>query len=117
LAIRANTTEMIVGNIFINRSDEIVILHASAALGTAIYKKGANDWQKIQGFTWHCRDTGNSDAAQVERSAFLQQEHWLTANSRMGSPEELEYQIELTGEILRLAVTFIKASNPNVKIF
>ena len=34
----------------------------------------------------------------------------------MGSPEELEYQIELTGEILRLAVTFIKASNPNVKI-
>ena len=89
LAIRANTKEMIVGNIFINRSDEIAILHASAALGTAIYKKGTDDWQQTRGFSWQCRDTGNSDAAQVERGSFLQQEHSLAANSSHGKSRRI----------------------------
>jgi hypothetical protein len=34
----------------------------------------------------------------------------------MGTPNELEYQIEMTDESLRLAVTFLRASDPNVKI-
>ena len=116
LAIRANTTEMIAGNIFINRGDEIVILHSSAALGTALYEKGVGSWQQTQGFVWCCRMTDHSEVAQAERDAFLKEEHWVAANARMGSPNELEYQIEVTNETLRLAVNFIKASNPNVKI-
>ena len=116
LGIRANTTEMIVGNIFINRGDEIAILHSSAALGTALYEKGVGSWQQTQGFVWRCRMTDHSAVAQAERDAFLKEEHWVAANARMGSPNELEYQIEVTNETLRLAVNFIKASNPNVKI-
>jgi hypothetical protein len=34
----------------------------------------------------------------------------------MGTPEELEYRIEMTEETLRLAVNFIRASNPNEKV-
>jgi hypothetical protein len=34
----------------------------------------------------------------------------------MGSANELEYQIEVTGETLRLAVNFLRASDPDVKI-
>lgn len=116
LAFRANTPEMIAGNIFINRDDEIAILHSSAALGTALYEKGMDSWQQTQEFAWCCRKTGNSEAAQAERDAFLNDDHWVAANSRMGSPNELEYQIELTNETLHLAVNFIKASNPNQKI-
>jgi hypothetical protein len=116
LGIRANTPEMIVGNIFINRGDEIAILHSSAALGTALYQKGMGSWQQTQGFVWRCRKTDNSEVAQAERAAFLKEEHWMAANARMGSPNELEYQIEVTNETLRLAVNFIRASNPNVKI-
>jgi hypothetical protein len=116
LGIRANTPEMIVGNVFVGRGDEIAILHSSAALGTAIYQKGAGSWHQIQDFVWRCRDTDNSEAAQAEREAFLREEHWVAANAWMGSPNELEYQIELTQEALRLAANFIRASNPNVKI-
>jgi hypothetical protein len=116
LAIRASIPEMIVGNVFINRGDEISILHASAALGTALYRKGVNDWQQEQDFAWCCIKTDQSAVAQAEREAFLQEEHWVAANARMGTPNELEYQIEVADEILRLAVTYIKASNPNVKI-
>lgn len=116
LGIRANTPGMIAGNILVLRGNEIAILHASAALGTAIYQRGEDNWQQTQDFTWHCRSTGQSAAAREERDAFLQQEGWLAANSRMGAPEEMEYRIELAEGILNLAVNFIHASDPSVKI-
>ena len=116
LAILANDPEMIAGNVFIQRGDKIEILHSSAALGTAIYQKGEDNWQQIQDFTWQCRDTSDSDAARAEQDSFLQQEGWLAANSRIGTPEELEYQIGISDDTLRLAVSFIRASNPNEKI-
>jgi hypothetical protein len=40
----------------------------------------------------------------------------LAANSRIGTPNELEYQIKVNDQKLRLAVNFIRASNPNEKI-
>lgn len=116
LGIRASTPEMIGGNIFIDRGDEIAILHSSAALGTAVYEKGNDGWQRSQEFVWRCRRTDSSETALAERDAFLRGEHWVAANSRMGTPHELEYQIEMTSETLRLAVIFIRASNPELKI-
>jgi hypothetical protein len=116
LAIRADTPDMIVGNIFIDRGDEIAILHASAALGTALYQKGIDAWQLTQEFDWRCRRTDDGQEAQAERQAFLEQEAWVAANSRMGNSNELEYQIEVANEALRLAANYIRASNPNVKI-
>ncbi|MCJ7702531.1 MAG: SUMF1/EgtB/PvdO family nonheme iron enzyme, partial [Anaerolineales bacterium] len=116
LGIRANTPGMIVGNVFILRGDDIAILHTSAALGTAIYQQGENHWQQIQTFNWQCRDTGSSEAAQAERDEFLKGEGWVAANARMGTPHELEYQIELKDETIRLAVNFFRASNQNEKI-
>lgn len=115
LGVRANTPEMIGGNVFIDHGSEIAILHVSAALGTALYEKGMDSWQQTQGFVWRCRRTDSSEVAQAERDAFLGEEHWVAANSRMGSPNELEYQIEMSVENLRLAVSFIRASNPDVK--
>ena len=116
LGIRANTQEMIVGNVFIERGDEIVILHSSAALGTAAYQKEVDRWQQTRGFVWRCRDAGDSQAARAERAAFLGEERWLADNSQMGAPNELEFQIEMANETQRMAVNFVRASNPNVKI-
>jgi hypothetical protein len=116
LGIHSNNPGMIAGNIFIHRGDKIAILHVSAALGTAIYKAAAHDWQQIQEFTWRCRDTSDSAAAQAERETFLQQEQWVSRNSRTGTPEELEYQIAMTDENLGLVVTFFRASEINTRI-
>lgn len=116
VGIRANTPGMIVGNVFVNRGAQVAVLHASAALGTAVYERGRNNWQMTRGFSWCCRDTGDGEAARAERAAFLEQEGWMAATSPMGAPEEMEYRIQLTGDTLRLAVTFIRASDPNVKI-
>ena len=116
LAMRAGTTGMIAGNVLLARGDEITILHASAALGTGIYRREAEGWRLVQGFTWRCRDTGESQAARDEREAFLREEGWVATNSYIGAPNELEYRIETTGEGLRLAANYILASEPGVKI-
>jgi hypothetical protein len=116
LAIRANTSEMIVGNIYINTGDEIAILHTSAALGTGYYLKDGDQWQLAQGFNWACRNTSNSEAAENERDVFLQKEGWVSLNSRIGAPNELEYKIKISEDTIRMAANYIKASEPNIKI-
>jgi formylglycine-generating enzyme required for sulfatase activity len=108
--IRANPPDMIVGNIFIDQGDQVSILHSSAALGTAIYEKRSDTWEQIQDFLWRCRSTSNSASATAEREAFLQDEHWIANNSRMGTPQELEYKIAMPTGSLRLAVTFTRSS-------
>jgi len=116
LAIRSNTPEMIVGNIFLSEGDKVRILHTSAALGTAVYQRGVESWQQTQAFNWRCRRTDRSDAAQAERDTFLQDEGWVSINSRVGTPNELEYKIQLSGRSIRLAANLLRSSAPDVKV-
>jgi hypothetical protein len=115
LAIRSNTPDMIVGNVYLNQGDEIRILHTSAALGTAVYRREGEGWQQAQNFHWRCRRADDGDAARAERDAFFQDEGWVSVNSRVGAPNELEYRIEVPSGPLRLAVNHIKASDTDVK--
>jgi len=115
LGIRGSTPEMIVGNVFIKQGDEIKILHSSAALGTALYHKSKDHWQQTQEFIWRCRETNESESAKTARDVFFGEEGWVSVNSRIGTPNELEYQIELTDGTLQLAVNIIRSSEPNIK--
>jgi hypothetical protein len=115
LAIRSATPEMIAANVFLNRGEQIEILHVSAALGTALYKKGALNWQQQKDFTWCCRQVTESEAAAAERVAFLADDHWLAVNSRVGTPNELEYQIELNEGTVHLAISILRSSSPEQK--
>lgn len=72
---------------------------------------------KTLDFHWQCRATDNSEASRTERSAFLEQEGWLAANSRRGTPNELEYQIKITAENLPLAVAFMRSSEQERRVF
>ncbi len=116
LAIRSSTPDMIVGNVHLNRGDEITILHTSAALGTAIYQAHPEGWELIKPFSWCCRGTGGSEADLTERDTFLFEEGWGSVNSRVGTPNELEYQIEMPEKMLRIAVTILRATQTDVKI-
>ena len=117
LAIRATREEMIAANVYTSENKEVIIHHASAALGTAIYQSAEDGWLKTQDFEWTCRATDNSEASQEERHSFLKEEGWLAANSRMGTPNELEYQIKVTGEKVTLAVAFMRSSEQERRVF
>jgi hypothetical protein len=116
IGIRAHESGLIAGNIFISHGYKIAILHSSAALGTAIYQLSVDGWQQTQDFSWRCRNTGDSEAAQAERAEFLQDEGWLAANELMGTANELEYQIKIPDQDFRFAVVYIKAAYPYEKV-
>lgn len=116
LGIRSKTPKMIASNVFIQRGEEIEILHTSAALGTAVYQKDGENWHKSQDFTWKCRDTSNSENAKAEREEFLLEEGWVGVNTWIGTPEELEYRIKIGEEPMHLAAVIIRTSPPYEKI-
>ena len=107
VGIRASGADSGVSSVCMVRGDEVAILHSSAALGTAVYKRSEADWQQTRGFSWRCRSTSDAPSAQDERNQFLQEEGWLANNGRMGTPGEVEYQIAMSEGSLRLAVSFI----------
>jgi hypothetical protein len=116
IAIRGSTPEMIVGNIFIAQQDIIRIMHVSAALGTAVYEREGDAWVQTQDFDWRCRSTSKNESALAERKAFLEEEGWVSTNSRMGTPNELEYHIMLPEGPVNLALNILRSSNVNLKI-
>jgi len=109
LGIRAKPEP--VTSICVDQSDRVSILHSSAALGTSIYQQGATNWEQIKDFEWCCRDTTDSPQAQEARQKHLLQYEWVASNGRMGNPDEVEYQIAMPDDSLRLAVTSIGAPN------
>ena len=109
LAIRANGGGMIAGNVFLAEENQIMILHTSAALGTALYNKDGEQYKKIKDFSWCCRSKIDDEASRVAREKFFADENWLGINSFLGVENELEYKILLEGQLDMLAVNFIYA--------
>jgi hypothetical protein len=91
LGIQATT--MGVGSPCIVRGEDILVLHASAALGTAIYHHDDSAWTLQQDFVWQCRTLGFSAYALDERARFLQENGWLGTIGYLGAPTQFEYQI------------------------
>ena len=116
LAVRAVVPDMIVGNIYLAVGDQISIMHSSAALGTGRYEKSQETWKLTQAFQWCCRQKSTGEAAQAERDAFFEREGWVSINSWMGTPNELEYKITLPDGDFVLAANYINASSTNEKI-
>ncbi len=108
LGIRASVHGL--GSICLDRGDEVAVLHSSAALGTAVYEKGDAGWQRTRDFSWTCRDTTMTQGALEERARHLQGEGWVASNALMGSGTQMEYQIQMSGGSLRLAVTYFEVS-------
>jgi hypothetical protein len=93
LYIGIQATTMGVGSPLIVRGEEVLVLHSSAALGTAIYTRDGEAWNLTQDFTWQCRSVGFSTPALNQRARFLEQNGWLGTIGYLGDPNQFEYQI------------------------
>ena len=60
---------------------DVLILHASAALGTAVFTQDNNKWLLKRGFTWTNRDTSQSSGALMEKRKTLRAEGWFANTS------------------------------------
>ena len=111
LAIRANISDILISSVFVDRGDGIKILHSSGGFGTAVYERVETGWQPTRNFSFTERNTSNSEAAQQQRMQFLEEEGWLASLSKMGRPEEMEFQLAMPRGSLRMAVAFLLPPN------
>jgi hypothetical protein len=88
--------------------DTILLLHASAALGTAKYVRAGRSHGLRQPFTFRVRGRALDTATRRERDAFYQREGWVASTMHMGRPAETEFKVAAVllprGE--RLAVAY-----------
>ena len=98
-----------VTSICLDQGEQVLILHSSAAIGTAVYELRDATWQQVRDFEWCCRETADSPQAQDARQAHLQADGWIANNGRLGNPDEVEFKISQPGDSLRLAVNSIGA--------
>ncbi len=96
-----------VTSICIDQTEQVSILHSSAAIGTSVYQLADGIWEQTRDFEWCCRETTDSPQAQEALSIHLQEEGWVANNGRRGVPEEVEFQIAMPDNSLRLAVNSI----------
>jgi len=102
-------------HICITDGKDIYVLHASAALGTAIYRRDESDvWQPVQPFTFGMRDKSQSQEAIAARASYQASHGWVATTFQMGNPGEVEFKLSAKfkqGQVMKLAVVF--ASPPS----
>jgi hypothetical protein len=95
----------------------VLVLHASAALGTAGYERAGADWRLVRKFAFELRDTGASAEAMAQRAAFLAAEGWFANTSRQGARER-EYQISWRrGDERGLPLAVVYMTFPGEKLY
>lgn len=97
------------GSINLASKGKVLVLHASAALGTAVYEAKQDGWHIGRKFTFNCRKTDNSPVAVEERSKFLAADGWVANVFNQGSKDQREYKISLDlldDEKATLAITY-----------
>lgn len=76
-------------------ANRVSVLHASAALGTAVYEKKNATWSLVNGFEYVVRDSPRTGAPAAEqKTKHLSEQGWLANPDHRGtSPREFEIHL------------------------
>jgi hypothetical protein len=93
-------------SMYIAKADELKVLHASAAIGDAVYRRDPGGaWRLHSTFAW-TRYRDPADLA-ARGQAFFKEHGWVGSHMRLGAPGDTELRVsarELEGA--RVAVTY-----------
>lgn len=88
------------------------ILHASAAVGEAVYERAGDEWKLVSGFEFKLRDTRKGPApTDSDRRDYLAAMGWV-ANADNSGERPREFVIRASGSPQFLGVTFLSTSDP-----
>ena len=88
------------------------ILHASAAVGEAVYERSGDEWKLVSGFAFKLRDTRKGPApTDADRREYLTAMGWV-ANADNSGERPREFIIRPSALPRFLGVTFLSTSDP-----
>lgn len=89
------------------------ILHASAAVGEALYERSGETWTLKRGFDWKLRDSPQAGPPAARASdEFFAAAGWTANPSRRGAPRRA-FRIRLTDDVRFVGVTFLSTEGPS----
>lgn len=101
-------------HVYLGDEDEIRVLHASAALGDAVYRRSSDDrWAPVSEFTWEMRETAITSEANAAREAYMARHGWVATTSGMGDPVEHEFAIDLDAIPVAARIVVLHATDPS----
>jgi hypothetical protein len=92
-----------IGSLLVQSGDRLWVLHASAALGTGVYRRDGEAWRRVQDFEYRCRDAGDAAC----RAAFRARDGWIANVARGGADRRFELDLPHFGPSPRIAVTYL----------
>ena len=120
LAVTVQAGEALdVASLCVATSEEVQVLHASAALGRVIYTSNGDTWTTSDAFAWALRDPDMTEAALQTRRSYLNQHGWVATTMQMGTPGEVEFLLRrdaLPSGDLYLAAGLMPRATPDAII-
>lgn len=108
-----------VTNVYVVLAGRVHVLHASAALGSAVYDLVGDEWIQTDSYLpYTCQSTRSSEEssyARWERTTHFENEGWFASNVYMGAPTDLEYQIPWNESPLSLAPISLFADSDGLR--
>ena len=92
-------------HVYLTDGKDVFVLHASAALGMAVYRKEGEVWNPTQKFKWELRDQSTNIEAS---SSYLKANGWLASVSAMTATDR-EYKVSVKfkeGDNFRLVAVY-----------
>jgi hypothetical protein len=87
------------------------ILHASAAVGEAMYERSGDTWVLKSKFAFRLRETRTGSPTEQERDDYFSAMGWVANASRTGDVKR-EFRIRVSDAVQFLGVTFFTTSEP-----
>ena len=91
-----------IGHAYLGGGGEVLVLHASGSLGSAVYSRAGDGWTLRAPFAWELRDPAirkdghpSPDGHAREQAAHWQRQGWVAATAMMGTRGESEMKVSL----------------------
>lgn len=91
-------------NVVIATTNQVSILHSSAALGSAVYETAGSVWDLVHGFSWCCRNAADATAS----DELLAAEGWKANIGYAGDPGVVEYTIAIPWQETSVAISSLR---------
>lgn len=111
LHVAVNGPRTGLASLCIGDDSRVRILHASAAVGEAVYEKSGQGWARKSNFEWKLRDSRTAPLTNADTERVLNELGWVANPSAAGSPARA-FTLRLTERSLFVGVTFLTTNDP-----
>jgi hypothetical protein len=100
-------------HVYQGTGDTVRVLHASAALGEAVYIKKDKKWEPSRTFQWELRDKVYNEDLKTKQENYYKQHGWVANNNNMSDGMNFEFKIHVQDNPDKTSFAFVILDDPD----